>query len=187
MKIEDSLIVAKPYLCVPAILETTLKYYGIFNFDQEKIASNFEIFVPPNFNSRKPYYHETIDSNKWGIVLKDYSINTFFRNNSIPLRETFISIYTIYDEFNMKDLIEEMLKIDSVMICGYNYSAVFGENDSDIGHVSIIKGLKKGYEDIILLDPGPKNPGLKSVNSYDLYNAIKRKKDGICIISSNSQ
>lgn len=45
MKIENVLVRANPHCCVPAILETTFKYFGIDNFTQDDIAQYFTIHV----------------------------------------------------------------------------------------------------------------------------------------------
>jgi len=50
------------------------------------------------------------------------------------------------------------------------------------GHVGIF--LKLEGDNLLFLDPGPRNYGVRKVKIDDLYNAIKNKSDGLWIIKS---
>lgn len=165
------IVVAKKEYCIPAVLEMVLNIYDIKSLNQDDIASQFTI----NSSQNTP-------EEEWGIVLDNNSINNFFERNDIPLVENFISINQIYDEYDFVDRVKKEL-LNSVIICGYNYSYLYGNKDRNFSHVSIILDISDDCKSVYILDPGPKESGFKWVDLYDLYLAIKNRKDGLWCIS----
>ncbi len=178
-----SVIQAKPYLCVAASLEMILKASLGSCMNQESIANYFGLCIPYDkaefFTDLKNITYSDEPSN-WGITVKKNGLNGFFQNFSIPLKEIYIPISTLND-FSFEKEIERNLIERNHIICGYNYSSLY-KNNENVGHVSIITGLTDDGT-IYLLDPGPKENGIKKINSYDLFIAIKRKNDGLWIIT----
>jgi hypothetical protein len=125
---------------------------------------------------------KTDNPNEYGIKLEKDTINEFFKHFDIPLSEKYVSIFQ-YEDWSFDDAISDFLKTDNHIVCGFSYSLLYNEKANiDVGHVSIITA--KNYSEIELLDPGPKNPGIKHIDSENLYSAIKRKRDGLWLISS---
>ena len=166
------IVKSKEFYCVPASLETILVRYGINNWDQNRIAEYFSI----NTDYSSP---QAI----WGSIIKKDDINAFFINNSIGLREEFISVMRFVDEYFMVELIKKMLDAEISVICGYNYSSLFGDKKGDWGHVSIATNISDNFRNIELADPGPKYFGYKWVDACDLFNAIKARNDGLWCMS----
>lgn len=165
-------IVAQPNYCVPAVLEMVLNHYGIFSFTQFDIAQQLNI-VPANDN---------VDPKLWGAHISDNTLNHFFTQKGIALREHFTSIHNFMDEDFMVTEIASLLSKGISIICGYNYTWLFGNKEDCFGHVSIIVGISDNGKMVDLLDPGPKNAGYKTVPSYDLFSAIKARHDGLWCI-----
>ena len=163
MKIENVLVRAKPHYCVPAILETTFKYFGIDNFTQDDIAQYFTIHIPSTSDQNLP--NVVIDDNprNWGIKLDISSLNNFFQKISVPLKEEYNSIFRMADEFGLEDKLDNILQKGHVAICGYNHSALYGNNKDEYGHVSIVVSLNCTTHKVLLADPGPVGYGLKEV------------------------
>lgn len=165
-------MIAKRNFCVPAVLQMLLEHHGIHGFSQERIAE--QLVIIPDDND--------IDHSTWGTQITNNTLNCFFKNNNIPLRERFIRSNIFIDEFYFEDEICELLKSNFSIICGFNYTTLFGNSEDTYRHVSIITDVNKGI--ITLLDPGPKNSGYKEVSSYKLLQAINMAKDGLWCITS---
>ncbi|MBQ2634959.1 MAG: hypothetical protein IJF88_10340 [Oscillospiraceae bacterium] len=186
MRIEDVLVKAEPYLCVPAVLETVFKFFGIHCYNQQSIASCFAVHVPPC--AKQMVKNPVIDDNpsNWGIRIDKDGINQLFRRLEIPLREKFISITEIMDEVLFEEKLDSILKVGHVAICGYNYSALYGSNNGEFRHVSIIVSLNKDNDEVLIADPGPKGYGLQRVKIENLFFSIRRAGDGVWEIEPGS-
>ena len=168
----EQIVVSKPNWCVPAVLEMVLMHYGIDTFSQQDIAKQFNI-VPAT---------DEVEHNKWGAQIKDNTLNDFFKTNKIPLHEEFIPITHFMDDYFMVEKIQELLDNDVTVVCGYNYTSLYGNREDTFQHVSIIIEVLS-LNELCILDPGPKNAGYKNVKSEDLYYAIRAAKDGLWCIS----
>jgi len=102
---------------------------------------------------------EAIDHKKWGAQIK---------NNK--------------DDFFLEEEIRKLLKTNISIICGFNYTWLYGNKEDAFQHVSIIVDVLQGSE-ILLLDPGPRDAGYKTVKIQDLFYAIKAAQDGLWCIS----
>lgn len=51
----------------------------------------------------------------------------------------------------------------------------------DCGHVGLITAIDR-FENIIMYDPGPKNPGVKVVKDENLYCAMRKRSGGLVVI-----
>lgn len=172
MQYTNDIIVARPNYCVPAVLEMVLNHHNISSFSQNDIAQQLNI-VPAD---------DSVDPELWGAHISDDTLNNFFAQNGIPLRERYISIHNFMDEYFMGEKIATLLVNGASIICGYNYTWLFGKKEDRFGHVSIIVSISDNFERVELLDPGPKNAGYKTVGSYDLFAAIKARNDGLWCI-----
>lgn len=169
----DEIVIAQPNYCVPAVLEMVIKHFGYMKYSQNEIASKLNI-LPAD---------DKIDHRLWGAQIKNDTLNNFFSQSGIQLHERFISINQFMDEYFMGEEIAKLLSCGVSIICGYNYTWLFGNREDSFGHVSIIVDVSENREAIELLDPGPKNAGYKSVSSSRLFAAIRARKDGLWCIS----
>lgn len=177
------LVVAHKFLCVPAVLSMIVATTDILNLNQDKIAEYFGVNVPVGSDDGLINNVKQInDENSWGVVISNNEVNGFFEHFGIPLEEHFIHVNTIA-EYYFEDLIKNLLEDKKHIICGYDYYSLNLQNANSmrIGHVSIIKAIKNG--NIVIIDPGPKDPGEKIIKPEDLFFAIKRKSNGLWIIS----
>lgn len=171
-KYVEQIVIAKPNWCVPAALEMVLKHFGIEAYSQEIIAEQFEI-VPATDN---------MNHSKWGAQINNGTINSFFTANQLALYEKYIPITHFYDEYSMVEIVRELLQKNTSIICGYNYTRLFGKGEDTFQHVSIIVELLAYDEEIRLLDPGPREAGYKTVKTVDLFYAIRAAQDGLWCI-----
>ncbi len=184
---KNEYVTANNFLCVAAILENILINIGKKDLNQFQIAELIGLNIPASEKNNIITKNVTItkDENKCGMVFDDYGLNSFFKANNINLKEEYYPINTMEDwEFEQK-LIFEISNKESFLIVGYNYSVLFKEQLAQYGHVSLVLGIDKHIPETLIFDPGPKNVGTKIVNTYDLYSAIKAKKDGIWVIRHN--
>lgn len=171
------LTVAKHNFCVPAALQMILNYYGIKEMTQDKIAS--QLFITPD--------RENIEHMNWGTCVGNDTLNTFFQNNNLQLKEDYISINQFMDSFFLIEKLQELLQEETSIICGYNYTCLFGNGEDTFRHVSIIADVLPNEDRILLLDPGPKNAGYKYVSADKLFYAIKVGRDGLWCITPIKQ
>lgn len=173
-KYKYNLIIAKPNFCVPATLQMVLEYHGITGINQELIASQLTI-TPDN---------DDIEHIHWGTYIEHNTLNSFFKRNEICLNEKYIPINIFMDSDFFIEKVKELLDNNISIICGYNYTWLFGDCDDTYRHVSIIVDIILNENKVLLLDPGPKEAGYKYVSADKLFYAIKAGKDGLwCIVS----
>lgn len=171
-KYVEQLVIAKPNWCVPAALEMVLIHHGIKTLSQAEIAEQLDIVSA----------EENVDHKKWGAQIKKNTINNFFETMSIQLHENFLSINYFQDDFFLEEEIQKLLKNNISIICGFNYTWLFGNKEDTFQHVSIIVDILQDSK-VLLLDPGPRDAGYKTVKIQDLFYAIKAAKDGLWCIS----
>jgi len=111
-KYVEQIVISEPNWCVPAVLEMVLKHFGIDTFSQHEIAKQLDI-VPAT---------DEVEHKKWGAQIKEDTLNDFFNANRIPLHEEFIPIGHFMDDYFMVEKIQELLKRNISVICGYNYT-----------------------------------------------------------------
>lgn len=169
----EKCVKARPNFCVPAVLEMVLQHYGISGFSQDDIAKQLNIFDAD----------DNVDHRMWGAQIGNDTLNIFFATNHIQLEESYIPINHIIDDLFMGEIIKNKLSQNSSIICGYTYTWLFGSCEDTYGHVSIIVEYDEISNQIVLLDPGPKESGYKKVHAEDLFRAIKEAKDGLWCIS----
>jgi len=167
------------YLCVATLLELILKNFG-YNVDRYEIADYFGVNIPFGEKINKiQNYCNTEDKNKYGIIINQDDINNFFYHYNIKLIEKFISINTLLEE-TFVPMIQKMME-DSYVICGFDYGYVYDEpKNKYLGHVSIITEITD--DNVKIFDPGPRNFGIKYLDTYRLFCGIKNKKDGLWCI-----
>lgn len=175
-KFIDNPIVAKQNYCVPAVLQMVLEHHNVYGYNQDKIASQLCI-IPDS---------DDVDHSEWGARIKNDTINNFFSCNNINLKEQYVPINQFMDNYFMCEKIKELISKNITIICGYNYTWLFGNQEDTYRHVSIIVDVDLDTDKILLLDPGPKDAGYKYVASDKLFYAIKAGKDGLWCITENT-
>lgn len=166
-------IVAKPNFCVPAVLQMVLKHFGVKEMTQDEIAS--QLFITPDRND--------VEHINWGARIENDTLNIFFQNNGLELQEKYISINQFMDSSFLIDKLQELIQKQVSIICGYNYTWLFGDREDTFRHVSIVVDVFLNEDKVLLLDPGPKDAGYKYVSADKLFYAIKAGKDGLWCIT----
>jgi len=174
--------IARSHFCVPAILCTVMHNEG-YEISQEIIAEMIGITVPTNDDQIISDIHNISYSDndiEWGVKLKNDSINNLFSKLNVKLHETYLPINTISEE-RFLDVLFSHLTLGEHIVFGFNYSSLYSLPAANYGHVSLVCDIEKN-EKVILLDPGPKEAGIKTVLADDLYIAIKNRTDGLWCI-----
>lgn len=176
-------IKADEFCCTGAVLEAILIRNNYKKYSQYDIINEFGLTVPKTAKVFEKINNITYSDNPndWGVKLEYDSLNTFFKKERINLVEEYISIREIADyrfELTLKSISDEF-----DVVFGFDYGRLNNIPDSySIGHVGLL--LKLEGENLLYLDPGPRNYGVRKVNIDDLYIAIKNKSDGLWIIKS---
>jgi hypothetical protein len=170
---------SEDYLCVATLLELILNNFG-YNIDRYEIANYFGVNIPVDEKiSKVQHYYNTEDKNKLGIIINDNNINSIFNHFHIKLIEKYTSINTILEE-SFVSTVKKMME-ESYVICGFDYGYVYDEpKNIRLGHVSIITEITD--DNVMLFDPGPRNFGMKKIDTYRLFCGIKKKQDGLWCI-----
>lgn len=179
-KYNYNLIKAKPFQCVPAVLETILNVHGIYSFDQDFISKYFGINVPYNEEVDIENYQRVKDDVQIGVKLHINSLNIFFNKYNISMFETYLPINKISD-IVFTDIINKKINEGYHIVCGLDLGFYKYGKCNSIGHVCIIYSIQDTK--ITLLDPGPIGYGKCNIYYEDLYTAIKAKNDGLWFIS----
>ena len=175
--------VAENYLCVPAVLETVIKSEGIKEIGKYDLANFFGVVLPNGLEYPQiTNFSHSGSAQSLGVNLKYNSINALFEFYNIPLVEEYVKINFIDRDF-FADYLYDVLIAGKHVVCGFEYHSLYKLTGEYSGHVSIVFDADKTSDTVHLIDPGPRDAGIKTVKTYDLYQAISKAKDGLWIIS----
>lgn len=152
--------------CVPALLETALKYFGFDTFDQTGIARHCTAYAPSGREER----------------LELAPMNRVFQAFALPLRGDYSSVLTAGGERSFLEQIERLLREEHVVICGYNRRALYGTGEEGSGGCIVVCLDWDRYE-AVLADPGPEAYGLHTVGAGALFSAVRSAESGFWSIS----
>lgn len=104
---------------------------------------------------------------------------------AVPLECSFEAI-SRFEDWEFESRLKELAESSRLPIVGFDYNALFGELvQAGQGHCAIVYRVPpingSGVE-IDIYDPGPDRAGLKSVDSYSLYRACRRRHGGIWVV-----
>lgn len=182
---EYQVVSSKPYCCVTAILESVLLRHGYF-YNQVTIADFYGLTVPESEYAvlSKTFKNLKISEEirEYGLHLDTNGFNTFFENNDIALRETFIKASEL-SELNFESILES-IPYESDLIFFFDYGRLYKESRNiGVGHDGVY--LSKNKDELYYLDPGPRRLGINTVKIDDMLYAIKTTYagGGISVIS----
>ena len=181
------LIKSAPYCCVAASLESIFKRHGFNDITQYDIANHVGIVVHESDKAEIPVelYNVafTSDNAKVGMHLYSDTLNNLFNHFRLPFRELYISWQELAD-WNIDCILQNLSEEDDAILLfdlGYLYHE---DRNRGIGHSGLFVSLDMDHT-VEYLSPGPRFLGLGKFSSDDFVNAIKAKKGGISVISSN--
>lgn len=172
-----TLVQQKPYCCVPACICMILNRRKIPHATQDEIGYELGLTVP----KEKANFFTKVRTGKkptagYGTQVEKYSINEFFRENNIKLKETYFPVDGISD---VKKFIKSNIDKNNDIIVCFNNEKMRGEGN---GHVCLIQGIN---DNVSLVDP--EEPKMKKVELDKLIDAIKYhgqdKRAGFWVIS----
>ena len=174
---EYKLIKAQPYLCVCAALQSVLLRHG-YELDQLEIAKQLGVTIPVSAIDNTTLQYQNLsfsdEEKELGTHLGRRTLNDFFKQNSIDLRETFVTKSEI-GEFNFESILSSIDESFDALIF-FDYGTLFNEiQNKGVGHCGLFVTIKES--DLIYADPGPRRFGLNKVsidNNYfnDSYQGI---------------
>lgn len=184
-------VVARPYLCVCALLEMIIHSVWDRGPGQVEIAEYLGVQVPPRYQDEAiTNIHQTDDPRKWGVVVRDDAINRLFLDYSIPMKEEFFSI-NLFEDWAFEDKLRNLVDAGAHIICGHAagalYSAPLDAASLRYGHAIAVLDLvasKRLDQDVLVYDPGPAEPGELRIPAWRLFAAIKARSDGIWAITN---
>lgn len=178
------IIESAPYCCIPASLESILRYRGIKGITQLDIANEFGLTIDSDSAVTIPIEIKNINfsTNKKdiGIHLNNETLNNFFQKHNLPLQERYIYWNEISEE-NIESILSG-LQEDEDAILMFDFGVLYGESrNSGIGHVGVFQSLNEDGK-ITFMNPGPRYLGYNTFNSEDLTYAIRARNGGISIL-----
>ena len=168
-------IIAQKFLCFMALLEmvvsdSTSKSY----FSQTDLAEFFGVTVPIGTQTAIKNVKYSNDAKEIGTIICPRDINDFFRNNSIPLKLSYVSA-SCFDEVTFVDMIVDKSKRFHIVFA-FCYGLLYNEpQNNDVGHVVLLEKIDTKTDTIQIYDPGPRNHGSKTVKVDDMVYAMKRR------------
>lgn len=177
----------KPYCCVPACLSMVLDRRKIEHGSQEQIGYELGLTVPPGkehlFNNVRVSDTPPTDAG-YGTQVgnEQYSINNYFMNNNINLKETY---YTLEGISNVKEFIFENIKENNDIIVCFNIKIIY--EDEDYGHVCILESLDGDSITLVDSDTDKEDKQRVIVKLSQLIEAIiihsQKNRGGFWVIS----
>ncbi|HOO68096.1 MAG TPA: hypothetical protein PLC53_01855 [Bacilli bacterium] len=141
---------------------------NIYNFDQEEIAYQLGLVVPPE---KRYLFKKVREEDKpiagYGTQIQndEYSINNFFSNNNISLKQEY---YYILDVEKARTFLKNNINND-IMIC-LHCGILYDSLESDWGHMVLFETINKDI--VTILDPSEKR-GIENVNINKLILSIR--------------
>lgn len=169
-------MVQEPYCCVPACVQMVLLRQELPLYSQEEIGLNLGLVVPEEYTK----YFEEVETGPeppsgYGTRIneEEYSLDSFFKKNDLPLRCDF---YTCEDIEDIPHFIgENLLQGNDILTC-FKVKHLYDIGEAgDSGHASLIQEIDD--ETLMLVDPH----GLyQKVRLERFIEAVKvHKKEGI--------
>lgn len=184
---EYKIIKSAPYCCVCAAVESILNRHGytqnqydLANYAGITVSTGDFLTLPKELTNVK-ISNVPLD---WGLHLYDNTLNDFFLQNSISLKETFIPANQLTD-WNFESMFDAVAESYDILLF-FSHGILYKEGkNNEVGHCALYIDKKDNY--IVYQDPGPSNIGLNSKNIDSMLDAIKyraRAGSGISIISN---
>ena len=136
---EYKLIKAQPYLCVCAALQSVLLRHG-YELDQLEIAKQLGVTIPVSAIDNTTLQYQNLsfsdEEKELGTHLGRRTLNDFFKQNSIDLRETFVTKSEI-GEFNFESILSSIDESFDALIF-FDYGTLFNEiQNKGVGHCGL--------------------------------------------------
>jgi len=180
-------MISKQYLCFAACLQIAAKETASVEIDQVVVANHLGVVLPLGFDCSELVelgvnnIRFDSDSALWGITPVVADINTVLTRANVVLECRFESISTFQD-WEFEERIAALTKSSQFPIVGFDYNSLVGELAPETtGHCAVVYGVQKmNSESVVeIYDPGPKQAGFRTVDSYSLYRACRRQHGGI--------
>lgn len=163
------LIKSEPYHCLPACLEIIFKEVGI-PLTQKQLGKYIGI---NSYSKSEVELGAKVEVGLINKVLNELNLNVYF---------TYLRT-TEYEEWMFQEKLEELLIKKSHIICTLSAGKLYGTEFLEVGHTIVIKQLK--CNDIIIVDPGPNEFGLKSFSIEKIYIASRYREGGLLVLNEN--
>lgn len=161
-------IAQKPYCCTAACLEMILKRNGINDYEQEDIAYDLGLIVPPDYVDRFKRVRtgqKPIAGYGTQIQKEKYSVNNFFKKNNIPLINEYHYITGIKEA---KKFLKDNDKND-ILVC-LHCATLYDAPHANWGHMVLYDHMEDDY--FVLQDPAD-NHDIEKIKLDKVLEAIK--------------
>ena len=180
-------IIANNYLCFYAILEMILLDCGCSKFTQFSLANKFGVVLPNGYViERVENVIYSDNTREQGAHIHERILNDFFERTNIPLYVSYASCGPFFDFNKYLDIDQgeqSHSSKENYYIYTFSYGSLYHEvQNLSVGHVSLFIDCPS-HDNISIYDPGPRNPGLKTVSKIALYDAMEDIAGGVYLIS----
>lgn len=163
-----SKIAQKKYCCVGACLEMVLNRHGITKFDQEEIAYELGLIVPPHLvNNYRRARTGAKPASGYGTQIQNrqYSINRFFTKNEINLQES----YHYITDLGMAENFLANCKDQDILIV-FHCGTLYNKPEADWGHMVLFDHLS---DKCIVIQENSAARNIEKIELPKLIQAIK--------------
>jgi hypothetical protein len=184
-------MISKQYLCFAACLQIAAKETASAEIDQITIANHLGVVLPVGFDFSElasqglSNFRFDSDSALWGIEPVVADVNAVLRNADAALECQFEPI-SKFQDWEFEERLAGLTKSGQFPIVGFAYNSLFAElAPENPGQCAVVYRVQErtGQSLVEIYDPGPKKAGFRSVDSYSLYVACRRKHGGIWSIT----
>lgn len=172
----------EPYTCVPACLQIILDKNNIEYESQKQIGNSLGLILPVEYKDEFNNVRVGVKPEAgYGTQIhkEEYSINNYFKNQNIPLKEEYYFISEIKD---IEAFLNKNLIANDIIVC-FNNNILFHDGN-DYGHVALIEEYKNNRVTLLEVDG---DIDFKEIELEELLEAIgKHGKDnraGFWVIS----
>lgn len=175
------LIISENYLCFATLIEIILRDFGNKDISRFFVAEQLGITLPVGYSKLNIAAEYSDDSFQQGIKVEADRLNSFFKENNIAL-------YAKYYHATPFTMLEEGLRrfpYDYVIFL-FSYGELMHKSElREVGHAALyMNNMDNGKIDIY--DPGPNDSGIKTVNCYELEEAMYQRRGGYLTICKNA-
>ena len=177
------------HLCFAVCLQIAAKKTAGIELDLTAIANHLGVVLPVGsdpsafLNCGLTALRFEANPDSWGIVPVAATLNAALGTMAVPLQCSFEPI-SRFQEWEFENRLKELAESKRFPIVGFDYNTLFGKLAEDgQGHCAVVYRVTEMNQPVIeIYDPGPDRAGFKSVDSYSLYRACRRKPGGIWVV-----
>ena len=172
--------VAYKYLCLPASIESLLRYKGYKQLSQIEIANSLGVTFPDDYlQDQICNYAFSSTPYTWGVRPDPQAISKMLQDYSINLSCRFYHS-SEYEDWSFENSVQQASNAgDGIILC-FDYRLFSLKEASSFGHAALLLGYEgDGFRGrLSVFDPGPEDYGVKQVRAEEMFLSMRSINGG---------